>query len=192
MGCMKAVGAVGGGALGYALAPATGGSSLLLSTALGASAGGMLGSSIDASQAAKEAGKLQAKAAGEATDTQLEMYLKSREDLAPWRAAGERALNPLIEMAEKGPGEFIPEDQPGYKFGYKEFVEKPLLQRASAMGKLRSGEQDKESMLEEIDNMESVSANAKAGLKALVEKNAPAASPKSGLWSKILNFFNGE
>lgn len=89
---------------------------------------------------AKEAGRAQAGAAETASDAQLRMYLQSREDIAPWREAGARALLPLERMAIGGPGEFIPSEQPGYRFGYKEFVERPLLQRASAMGKLRSGE----------------------------------------------------
>jgi hypothetical protein len=151
--------------------------------------------------------------ANQATGTQLEMYYKSREDMAPWREAGENALNALMGgtkysvpkpvkddfyswqnipganqspgrmsrddydnqnnpnyiapmqqqrvfdqagwdianknylasgvetegMIQKGPGEFKPEEDPGYKFGYQEFVENPTLKMASATGKLRSG-----------------------------------------------------
>jgi len=42
-------------------------------------------------------------------------------------------------MLDKGPGEFNPEEEPGYKFGYQEFVEKPTLSLASARGRLTSG-----------------------------------------------------
>lgn len=42
-------------------------------------------------------------------------------------------------LLQKGPGEFIPEQEPGYKFGYEEFIEKPSLRLASATGKLGSG-----------------------------------------------------
>ena len=42
-------------------------------------------------------------------------------------------------LLAKGPGEFIPEQEPGYKFGYEEFIEKPSLRLASATGKLGSG-----------------------------------------------------
>jgi hypothetical protein len=42
-------------------------------------------------------------------------------------------------LIQKGPGEFVPEKDPGYKFGYQEFVENPTLKLASATGKLGSG-----------------------------------------------------
>lgn len=45
----------------------------------------------------------------------------------------------LMGMIQAGPGEFVPEEQPGYRFGYEEFVEKPTLRSASAMGRSRSG-----------------------------------------------------
>ena len=139
MGCLGAVGTVAGAGLGYALAPVTGGLSIPLSMAAGAAIGGGIGSSIDASKAAGNAADAQVQSAQNATDAQLKMYFQSREDLAPWRTAGAAALNPLQAQAMTGPGDFNPEDQPGYKFGYQEFVEKPLLQEASAAGKLRSG-----------------------------------------------------
>lgn len=42
-------------------------------------------------------------------------------------------------LIQKGPGQFVPEKEPGYKFGYQEFVENPTLKLASATGKLGSG-----------------------------------------------------
>ncbi len=101
--------------------------------------GSQVASAIIGADAARKAANTSADAAQSATDAQLKMYLQSREDLAPWRKAGEAALVPLQAQALNGPGDFNPEEQPGYQFGYKEFVEKPLLQNASATGKLRSG-----------------------------------------------------
>ena len=56
------------------------------------STAGAVGSSIVGAKAAKEAGKEQAKAADAASQAQLDMFYQSREDLAPWREAGEAAL----------------------------------------------------------------------------------------------------
>ncbi len=165
------------------------------------------------SQSAKSATQAQVQAAETATQAQLEMYYQSREDMAPWREAGEAALGQastpgggvpparedfafnaaeylqmypdvadparwggtpqqhyaqhglaegrypslsakeeiegwtgeptegtgLVGMIEAGPGEFVPEEQPGYRFGYEEFVEKPTLRMASATGRLGGG-----------------------------------------------------
>lgn len=91
------------------------------------------------SQASKRATAAGVEAAGEASEAQLEMYYQSREDMAPWREAGVNALNQLTGRIEAGPGEFRPEDQPGYQFGYEEFVEKPTLRMASATGGLGGG-----------------------------------------------------
>lgn len=92
----------------------------------------------------KEAAKAAEKGADEATAAELEMYYQSREDTAPWREAGEQALNVLSERIAAGPGEFRPEEDPGYQFGYKEFVEKPLLRGAAAGGRLGGGRTAKE------------------------------------------------
>ena len=101
--------------------------------------GAVVASSLIASNASRSAANTQADAAQNATAAQLEMYYQSRDDLARFREAGEKAIGELEKQVLAGPGEFKPEEQPGYKFGYKEFVEKPLLQNASATGKLRSG-----------------------------------------------------
>jgi len=68
------------------------------------------------------------------------MYQQTRADQLPWLQAGTRALGTLQKDVAAGPGEFIPEEQPGYKFGYQEFVEKPYLSAQSAKGKRLSGE----------------------------------------------------
>ena len=101
--------------------------------------GAMLGSTALGMFGAGEAADTQAEAFKNASDSQMQMYLQSRADQAPWREAGVRALGEL-EKTAYGPGEFVPSEQPGYEFGYKELVENPLLRGASAAGKLRSGD----------------------------------------------------
>ena len=91
-----------------------------------------------------KAASAQESAAQQATDTELQMFYKSREDTAPWREAGEEALNLLAPKIEAGPGEFVPSEDPGYQFGYQEQVEKPLLRSASAGGRLGGGRNLKE------------------------------------------------
>jgi len=113
------------------------GTALLVAGGLAAAGG--VASGMMQSSAAKKAAETGAGAADEATRAQLEMYYQAREDLAPWRAAGEKALGDVVNMLEKGPGEFVPAEEPGYKFGYEEFVEKPTLRLASATGALGGG-----------------------------------------------------
>ena len=117
------------------------GTGLLLGGALaagGAVAGGLIGA-----KGAEEA-------AEKATNWQLKMYYQQREDLMPWMEAGRWALGEpgeeagLIGMIGRGPGEFVAEEQPGYQFGYEEFVEKPTLRTAAATGRLGSGALQKE------------------------------------------------
>ena len=108
-------------------------------TALLIGGGLALASGAMQSSAARSAAQTGAAAVDQATQAQLEMYYQGREDLAPWREAGGKALGDLVNMLEKGPGEFVPADQPGYKFGYEEFVEKPTLRLASATGALGGG-----------------------------------------------------
>ena len=91
------------------------------------------------SRSAEKAAETVAGATDQASATQWAIYQQSREDLAPWREAGGEALGDLVNMMEKGPGEFVPSEQPGYKFGYEEFVEKPTLRLASATGALGGG-----------------------------------------------------
>ena len=69
-----------------------------------------------------------------------EMYDQTRKDYEPWRLAGGRALTELEAGYAEGPGEFVPEDQPGYKFGFEKFVKDPYLSGQSARGKRLSGE----------------------------------------------------
>jgi len=43
-------------------------------------------------------------------------------------------------LVQQGPGEFVPEDQPGYKFGFEEFIRKPQGQAAAASGQRLGGQ----------------------------------------------------
>jgi hypothetical protein len=52
----------------------------------------LLGGAYLQSRAASKASKAQRKAAGTAAGTELEMYYQTREDIEPWREAGEWAL----------------------------------------------------------------------------------------------------
>jgi hypothetical protein len=56
------------------------------------------------SKASKEAAKTQAEAADQATELQREMYYQTREDVAPWREAGQWALPRLQQLIRHGPG----------------------------------------------------------------------------------------
>lgn len=70
---------------------------------------------------------------------QREQQRQALEQVAPWREAGISALGELKERMAAGPGEFRPEEMPGYEYGYKKFVEDPLMAQASATGDVRSG-----------------------------------------------------
>ena len=77
-------------------------------------------------------------AAKKASSAELKMYYQSREDLAPWRETGEAALEKLWKKTQKGPGSFRPEETPGYKFGFEEFIEKPMERGAAKRGRFFS------------------------------------------------------
>ena len=128
--------AAGAGLLGAGTTLATG---ALIGGGIGAVGGSLLSGSQQA-DAAKDAAALQAQAADRAAQLQWEQYQQTRADQMPWLKAGERALGTLEEQVAAGPGQFSPEGQPGYQFGFKEFVEKPYLSAQSAKGKRLSGE----------------------------------------------------
>jgi hypothetical protein len=65
--------------------------------------GAALSASMQA-KASKEAAQTQAASADQATQLQREMWEQQREDLGPWREAGQWALPRLQEMIEQGPG----------------------------------------------------------------------------------------
>lgn len=89
---------------------------------------------------AKKSSDVQAEAAQSANQLQWNMFQQSREDQAPWRESGQRAIGTLESKMTAGPGEFNPEEEPGYKFGYEEFVEKPTLRASAATGMSQSGQ----------------------------------------------------
>ena len=87
----------------------------------------------------RQASRASERATSAAIDKEWEMYQQSREDYAPWREAGTEALTSLQQLVAAGPGEFKPEETPGYKFGFEELVS-PYLSAQSARGKRLSGE----------------------------------------------------
>jgi len=128
---------IAGAAIGYGIAGTAAGA--LIGGGIGAAAGSIYSGS-KAAGAAKDAAQLQAESADKAAQIQWQMYQQTRADQMPWLQAGKRALGTLEKDVAAGPGEFVPEEQPGYQFGYKEFVEKPYLSAQSAKGKRLSGE----------------------------------------------------
>jgi len=106
----------------------------------GAGIGSMIGGTLAQTGAAESAAEAQERAAGQASATQLEMYYRSREDLAPWSEAGRNALAQYQGMVQAGPGVF--EESPGYQFRLGEGV-KALERGAAARGGLLSGRQQK-------------------------------------------------
>jgi hypothetical protein len=90
-----------------------------------------------------EAARLNVQAQREAQERAIEFAgeqeFRAREDIAPWRQAGVSALDELQRRVALGPGEFRPEEDPGYQYGYEMLVRDPLMAQASARGRLRSG-----------------------------------------------------
>ena len=76
---------------------------------------------------------------------QREMADQQREDFAPWRDAGQRALTSIEQGIESGAfevGKINLEDDPGYRVRMQEGID-ALDASASARGRLLSGAQDK-------------------------------------------------
>ena len=98
------------------------------------------GVGIYASKKASSAQESAAASAAASSDAslqaQLEMFYQQREDLEPWRDAGTKSVNKLLEMQEAGPGEF--EASPGYQFRLEE-GQKAMERSAASKGKLLSG-----------------------------------------------------
>lgn len=108
---------------------------------VGAAIGGaaVLGGGFLQAGAARDAAKMQAAASERAAQLQYEMFMKQREDQAPWRQAGGIALsqmgNPEFQR------DFTKEDfqqDPGYQFRMQE-GQKALERSAAAKGGLQSG-----------------------------------------------------
>lgn len=115
-------------------------SSLVSSKASGKAAETQAGAAKESSALAAET-SLQA--TREAIAAQKEMYEQGRQDLAPWREAGGRALTDLEALMKQGPGEFT--KSPGYEFTLSEGT-KAIERAASAGGRLASGRTIKESI----------------------------------------------
>jgi hypothetical protein len=102
-------------------------------------AGAIAVSSVVGASTARSAAKTQAGAADRAAQLQNEQYQQTREDLAPYRAAGVNALGKLEGMADYtmfGPEQFSKD--PGYGFRLSE-GQKALDRQAAARGGLISG-----------------------------------------------------
>ena len=102
-----------------------------------------------ASRATTEAARIGAEGTQAAIDKEWEMYQQSREDFAPWREVGVNALEQLqrltgdttvLDELARGPGEFRPEETPGYEFGFERLIRDPYLRAQTARGKRSSGE----------------------------------------------------
>lgn len=98
------------------------------------------GSALLGASAAKSAASTQAAAADRAAELQNQQFQQTREDLAPYRAAGQTALNALTPLATNyqkfGMDQF--QQDPGYAFRLSE-GQKALDRQAAARGGLISG-----------------------------------------------------
>jgi len=118
------------------VAVAVGGSALI---------GGVVGvtSANKAAKAQEKGYRTAAEASNEATQANIAfqqgVYDQTRADLLPYRTIGSGSLYELKQKILQGPGEFNPAEDPGYKFGYQEFIEKPTLRSAAATGNLGGG-----------------------------------------------------
>jgi hypothetical protein len=106
-------------------------------------AGAIAVSSVVGAKAAKGAASTQAAAARDAAELQNEQFQQTREDQAPWRAAGVNALAEMQRTAGNVPaafkfgmGDF--QQDPGYAFRLAE-GQKALDRQAAARGGLISG-----------------------------------------------------
>lgn len=120
-------------------------------------AGALVGSAVIGGVAVNQASKSQAKSAkaGMAAEKEMsdenlifqrEMAEQQREDFAPWREAGQRALVSIEQGIESGAfevGNINLEDDPGYRVRMQEGID-ALDASASARGRLLSGAQTRE------------------------------------------------
>lgn len=99
---------------------------------------------IVSSDASRRAANTQADAARAANDTQLAMFDQNREDMAPWRTAGETALGQLTAGTAPG-GDYMRDftladfaRDPGYQFRQQEGM-RGVESSAAARGGLLNG-----------------------------------------------------
>ena len=116
----------------------------------GVAAAGSIAAASMSSSAAKKASQQQAESADEATALQREQWLQGREDMAPWRDAGQWALPRLQQMLRQGPGQpFRPPaglDPRQYQFDPNQFAFTPptaesLVNDPGYQFRLRAGQQ---------------------------------------------------
>lgn len=109
-------------------------------------AGAVVVGGVEASSSAGKAADAQKTAAADANATQLQMYNQTRDDQAPWRAAGTTAIGQLSAGTQPG-GEFdntkydpstILQDDPGYQFRMDQ-GNQALERSAAARGGLLNG-----------------------------------------------------
>lgn len=106
----------------------------------GAAVVGAVGGALISSNASGKAVNAQTSAADQANQTALDEYNTTRSDQAPWRAAGQTALNQLSSNLSTGfqPGDLT--QDPGYQFELQQ-GQKGLDQSAASNGRLYSGAQ---------------------------------------------------
>lgn len=99
-----------------------------------------IGGALISSNATGNAVAAQTAAANQANQTSLDEYNQTRTDQAPWRAAGQTALNQLSSNLSTGfqPGDLT--QDPGYQFELQQ-GQKGLNQSAASNGRLYSGAQ---------------------------------------------------
>lgn len=101
-------------------------------------AAGVVGGALLGSKGAKDAAKIQAAATNDATGEQRRQYDLTREDFAPFRAAGQRALGQLETDINAPVTSADVMSDPGYQFGQQQ-GQQALDRRIAAMGGRVSG-----------------------------------------------------
>ena len=106
-------------------------------------------SSENASDASKDAAEQQRQGADRATEAQLEMYYRSRKDLAPWRQAGKRGLADLERLQGTYEGAVMDPNQykqsPAYDW-LRQQGNANINRQAAASGQFGSGRNQKDLM----------------------------------------------
>jgi hypothetical protein len=110
----------------------------LLGGPAGAALGASLGGAIDTSKASKDAGKQQQAATDAAIAEQRRQYDTTRDDYAPYRAAGTNALTQLQGDIDKPTTAADVMSDPGYQFGLDQ-GQQAIDRKVAAMGGRVSG-----------------------------------------------------
>lgn len=87
-------------------------------------AAAIAGSAVVGAVASNQAGRTQASAANRATDTQQAMFNQTRDDQAPWRAAGSTSLGSIMGGLGLGPTSGgVPEGYFNHQFNNKDLTD---------------------------------------------------------------------